>query len=119
MSVARKILGCSKRDHRRNTDILSELSIKKNIVEILSTRRLSYFGHVARMNPYRYPHILLHGHISGVRPRGRLRKRWADNITENCDALHLFVPEADRLAQNRTSWRNRIRNRKVGTAGAR
>ena len=63
-------------------------------------------------------HILLHGHISGVRPRGRPRKRWADNITEDCDALHLFVPEAYRLAQNRTSWRNRIRNREVGADGA-
>jgi len=51
MSVARKILGCSKRDHKRNTDILNELSIKKDIVEIPRTRRLSYFGHFARMNP--------------------------------------------------------------------
>jgi len=37
---------------------LNELSIKEDIVEILRTRRLSYFGHVARMNPNRYPHIL-------------------------------------------------------------
>jgi len=85
-------------------------------VETFRTRRLSYFGHVARMNPNRYPHILLDGHISGVRPRGRPRKRWTDNITKDCDALHLSVPEADRLAQNRTSWKNRIRNREVGAA---
>jgi len=67
MSVARKILGCSRKGHRRNTDILNKLSIKEDTVEILRTRRLSHFSHVARMNPNRYPHILLHGHISGVR----------------------------------------------------
>jgi len=39
MSVARKILGCSQIDHRRDTDILNELSIKEDIVEILRTRR--------------------------------------------------------------------------------
>ena len=53
MSVSRKILGRSKRDHRHNTDILNKLFIKENIVEILRTRRLSYFGHVAKMNPNR------------------------------------------------------------------
>ena len=117
--MVRKILGCLRRDHKRNTDILNELSIKEDIVEIPRTRRLSYFGHVARMNPNGYPHILLHRHISGVRPKGRTRKRWTDNITEDSDALHLFVPEADRLAQNRTSWRNPICSREVGAAGAR
>jgi len=91
-------------------------------MEILRSIRLSYFGHVAKMNPNRYLHIVLHhlhGHISDVGPKGGPQKRWADNITEDCDALHLSVPEADRLAQNRTSWRNRIRNREVGAAGAR
>ena len=119
MSVARKILGCSRRDHRRNTDILNELSIKEDTVDVLRARRLSYFGHVARMHLNRYLHILLHGHISGVRSRGRPQRRWTDNITEDCDALHLFVPEAVRLAQNRTSWRNWIRNRGDEAAGVR
>ena len=116
--MARKIFGCSRRDHRRNADILKELSLKQVIVQILRTRRLSYFGHVAQMNSYRYPHMLLHGHIGGTRPRGRPRKRWLDNIAEDCRSLHVSVSEADRLAQDRPLWRNRIWNREVGAAGA-
>jgi len=46
-SVLRKILGLTRRDHIRNVDILKELAIDKDIVEILRTRRLPYFGHVA------------------------------------------------------------------------
>jgi len=62
--------GCRILKYAKNAELMS----KEDIVKILRTRRLSYFGHVARMNPNRYPHILLHGHISGVRPRGRPRK---------------------------------------------
>jgi len=47
MSVLRKILGLTRRDHICNVDILKELAIDKDIVEILHTRRLSYFGYVA------------------------------------------------------------------------
>jgi len=60
MSVVRKILGCTG-DHRRNVGMMKELSLEKDIVEVVRTRRLSYFGHVARVDyrPYiRYSHIL-------------------------------------------------------------
>ena len=38
---------------------------------VLQQRRLTYFGHVVRMGPERFLNILLYGHISGTRPRGR------------------------------------------------
>ena len=50
MAVLRKICGITRRDRRRNVDILKELQIEKGICEILQTRRLTYFGHdVSRM----------------------------------------------------------------------
>jgi len=55
MSVLIKICGVTKRDHRRNLDILEELDIHKDIVQVLQTRRLTYFGHVTRMGSDRYP----------------------------------------------------------------
>jgi len=96
MSVARKILGCSRRDYRRNTDILNKLSIEEDIVKILRTRRLSYFGHVARMHLNRYPHTLLHGHISGVRSRGRPRKKIDGQLNKR---LRCIAPIRIRLAE--------------------
>ena len=68
---------------------------------VLQQRRLTYFGHVVRMGPERFPNILLYGHISGTRHRGRLRKRWIDNVQEDCESLGLSLVEADRLAKDR------------------
>ena len=59
MSVLRKICGITRRDRRRNTDVLKELNIEKDIVQVLQTRRLTYFGHVNRMQPELYPYVLL------------------------------------------------------------
>jgi len=55
MSVLRRIL----RDRRRNLDIKKKLGINLSIVQIIQQRRLSYFGHVVRMNEERYPNMLL------------------------------------------------------------
>ena len=62
------------------------------------------------MQPERYPHALLHGHISGSRPQGRPRKKWMDNVKENCNRLELTLTEAARAAQERHQWRSIVRN---------
>jgi len=46
MAVLRKICGITRRDRRRNVDILKELQMEKDVNEVLQTRRLTYFGHV-------------------------------------------------------------------------
>jgi len=61
MVVLRKC-GITRRDRRRNVDILKELQMEKDINEILQTRRLTYFGHVTRIEKDRYPNILMHGY---------------------------------------------------------
>jgi len=65
MSVLRRICGITRRDRRRNVDIKQELDVKLDIVQRLQRRRLTYVGHVARMNSSRYPILLLHGYGSG------------------------------------------------------
>jgi len=55
MSVLRKILGCTRRDCVCNADIMKDLALDMDIVEVLHLRRLTYFGHCARMDPSRYP----------------------------------------------------------------
>ena len=71
----RKICGITRRDRRRNLDILKELSIVKDIVEVLQILRLTYFGHVTRTENDRFPHILLHGYTHGYHPRERPKKK--------------------------------------------
>ena len=48
MAVLREICGMTGRDRRLNVDILKELQLEKDINKVLWTRRLIYFGHVAR-----------------------------------------------------------------------
>jgi len=47
MAVLRKICGVTRRDRRRNVDIMNTLAIGRCIVELLQIRRLTYFGHVS------------------------------------------------------------------------
>ena len=105
MAVLRRICGVTRRDRRRNVDIMNKLAIDRDIVELLQIRRLTYFGHVSRMQPERCPHILLHGHIAGSRPQGRPRKKWIDNIKEDCSFLGITPIDATRSAQDRSPWR--------------
>ena len=74
MSVLRKICGITRRDRRRNSDVMKELDIEKDTVQVLQTRRLTYFGHVNRICAF----LLLHGHTYGHCPKGRPRNKWID-----------------------------------------
>jgi len=92
-------------------NILKDLAIDKDIIDILQIRRLTYFGHVIRIAPCRYPHISLHGYIHGQRPRGIPRKKWMDNICEDCAQMDMSLIQASRLAWDRAQRRNTIRNK--------
>jgi len=110
MSVLRRICGITRRDRRPNEDIKQELGVKLDIVQRLQRRRLTYLGHVARMNTDRYPNLLLHGYGSGQRTRGRPKKKWVDNIKEDCTELGITINEAMKLTGDRTTWRSTILN---------
>ena len=91
--------------------------MEKDINEVLQTRRLTYFGHVTRMEKDRYPNILMHGYRRGRQPTGRPRKRWQDNITEDCEELNLTIYQASHLANDRVKWRNTVGNKGCRSAG--
>jgi len=74
----------------------------KDLQHRLQIRRLRYFGHVERMGQERHPHIALHGRMDGVRSRGRPRRRWLDNIGQDCELRGKTLVEATRLLE--TDW---------------
>jgi len=88
------ITGVTRQDRVRNEVIRSNLKIKRDIVEKVELRRLSYFGHVARMNQNRLLYIAMHGHVNRCRRKGRPRKRWIDLVKKDCEARGLTVVEA-------------------------
>ena len=51
------------------------------------------------------PNIALYGRVEGSRARGSPRKRWLDNVTEDCNRRGWGIVEATHLANNRRQWR--------------
>ena len=58
-----------------------------NIVRVIKSRKLSWAGHVARMEEGRSSFKILTGKPTGKRQLGRPRRRWEDNIRID---LHSF-----------------------------
>jgi len=109
MGCLRKILGVSRRDHIRNSDIRSTLNIQMDVVQKIQRRRLKYFGHVVRMEGNRFPNVALYGQIQGQRERGRPKKRWMANVQEDCAEMSLDIIGATRLAaSDRDEWRKQV-----------
>ena len=55
MSWLRRILGRSRRDKIRNEVTREELGQKETVVDKIRKRRLTWFGHVTRMDDKRLP----------------------------------------------------------------
>jgi len=53
----------------------------------------------------------------GRQSRGRPRKRWLDNITEDCEDLNLTIHQASHLANERVEWRNTGSNKGLPNRG--
>ena len=83
--LLRKIFGAKRdeitREWRKlyNTE-LHALYSSPNIIRNLKSRRLSWAGHVARMEKFRNAYRVLEGKPESKRPLGRPRRRWEDNI---------------------------------------
>src|SRR6218665_2634020 len=86
--------------HRNSTTQIGppreELGAEETVIEKIKRRRLTWFGHVERMEGKILPNAALHRHVRGERSRGRPRKRWMDNVREDLEErgiqfIHLFI----------------------------
>ena len=59
---------------------LSDLYCSPNIVLVIKWRRMRWAEHVARMGERRGVYGVLEGKPEGMRPLGRPRHKWEDNI---------------------------------------
>ena len=53
------------------------------MIDKIRKRRLTWFGHVTRMERSRLPAVALYGQVEGTRSRGRQPKKWMDNMKED------------------------------------
>jgi hypothetical protein len=82
----------------------------------LSSGRMRWAGHVARMGEKRNAYRLLVGKPQEKRPLGRPRRRWVDNIEMDLLEIGWGCVDWIGLAQDRDKWRvlvNAVMNLRV------
>ncbi|XP_056635502.1 uncharacterized protein LOC130444404 [Diorhabda sublineata] len=78
MKTLRTIVGKTRRDRVRNTDVKEQYGMQ-DIVRWGRQRKRQWYNHVRRMDENRLPRIILENNPPGSRPPGRPPKRWKDS----------------------------------------
>ena len=97
-----------------NDQVLEKFNTRRQLLEIIKNRIMSFFGHIKRHNSIIKD--ILEGKVEGKRGRGRPRAAWPDNIRTWADCS---LAESTRRARDRVLWRFTARQplrRKDGTS---
>ena len=78
------------------------------LLTLVKKRKLRWFSHVSRT--FGLAKTILQGTVKGNRKRGRLKKRWEDNIEEWTE---MDFASSTRTAENRTRWKGIVANSSV------
>ncbi|KAI8494059.1 hypothetical protein Bbelb_284060 [Branchiostoma belcheri] len=100
MRCLRRAAGKTRRDRVRN-DVIRQLVGNKPVLQFIAKQRVQWFGHLMRM-PTTQPALRAYtARHSGVRARGRPRRRWIDGVAETLRAHGMTLREATHLAVER------------------
>ena len=100
----RTILGVRLQDRVSLIQLRRRAKLKTPIALVIKKRRLSWFGHVARLPEESLVKQCLKSEFQGTRMRGRPAKRWQDVIREDTG---LPIATAERYVRERVRWRVR------------
>jgi hypothetical protein len=87
----------------RNTEEIDNITRKKYIVRFVKARRISWVGHVERMEDSRMPMRVMRQKIYTRRKRDRPKVRWLDDVQE--DLREMGIEGWRRKAQDRDLWK--------------
>ena len=102
----RRVLDIRWHDFVSNVDI-RRITNQPPLSSIIKSRRLTFFGHLARVNENADASQAIFKpppQENWRRPPGRLRTTWMKNIPNDLSSLDLVIYEARDLAQNRPLW---------------
>ena len=105
----RRVLHIHWQDKKTNSEVLERADIP-SIFAILSKRRLTWLGHVYRMDPGRIPKDILYGELAeGCRPVGRPHLRFKDVCKRDMKQSEIEADKWECYAGDRTKWRSIVR----------
>jgi len=110
----RRIYGakCEKGEWKSATNReLEEISKGENIVKWIKGQRISWLGHVERMERIGCPKKIFTQEPEGTRRRGRPRKRWKEEVER--DLQMLGVRRWRELVADRKKWKDIVRQAKA------
>jgi len=108
--VLRRVLGRMRDEvtgewRKLHKEELNDLYSLPNIVRVVTSRRMRWAGHVARMGEDRGVHRVLVGKPEGQRLLGSPRRRWQDNSKMDLQEVGGGRGDGMELAQDRDRWR--------------
>ena len=90
---------------------LEEMSKGENIVKWIKGQRVSWLGHLERMEEDRSPKKIFTQELEGTRRRGRPRKGWKEEIERDLQVLG--VRRWIELVADRKKWKDIVRQAKA------
>jgi hypothetical protein len=90
---------------------LEELNKGEDIVKWIKGQRISWLGHLERMEEDRMPKKIFTQELEGTRRRRRSRKRWREEVERDLQVLG--VRRWRKLVKDRENWRGIVRQAKA------
>jgi len=88
-----------------------EMNTEKNIVKWIKWQRISWLGRLMRLEEDRMPKKIFTQELEGTRRRGRLRKRWKEEVKGDLQVLG--VRRWRELVADRKKWKDIVRQAKA------
>jgi hypothetical protein len=90
---------------------LEELNKGENILKWIKGQRISWLGHLERMEEDRMPKKIFTQELEGTRRRGRPRQGWREEVERDLQVLGLR--RWSELVTDRDKWRGIVRQAKA------
>ena len=103
---------CGKGELKSGTNReLEEMSKGENIVKWIKGQRISWLGHLERIEEHRMSKNIFTQELEGTRKRGRPRKRWKEEVERYLQVLG--VRRWRELVADRKKWKDIVRQAKA------
>ena len=90
---------------------LEEISKGENIVKWIKGQRISWLGHLERMEEDRMPKKIFNQQLEGTRRRGRPRKRWKEQVEGDLQVLGMR--RWREIVTDRNKWKDIVQQAKA------